>query len=106
MPAGSPAGLFLMRHLEYASGLICKTAGLLLLATATILWLRGRPGSGNLFVAGLLIFFTGVYLKRRSFLKTCPNCRAKSDRSSARCSVCGADLPANPLEELSQPFYK
>src|ERR1041384_689689 len=95
-----------MRHLQYAAGIVCRTAGLLLLATAAILWLRGRPATSNLFAAGGFTFIAGMYLKRRSSLRTCFMCRAKSDRHRDRCPACGSEFAGNPFDEISEPFYK
>jgi len=95
-----------MRHLQYAAGIVCRTAGLLLAGTGAFLWLRGRPATISLFVAGAFTFVTGMYLKRRASLKTCFMCRAKSDRNRDRCPFCGAEFPANRFDEISQPFYK
>jgi hypothetical protein len=95
-----------MRHLAYAAGVVMKAAGVLLLLTASIIWLRGRPNSGILFDAGVVCFAGGFLIKRSSRLKKCFRCREKVEHGAARCHRCGWDFPANAAESLSEPFYK
>jgi ribosomal protein L40E len=95
-----------MRYLAYAVGIVLKAAGFLLVLTAAILWVRGRPSSEILFDTGAVCFSVGFLLKRASRLKKCFRCREKVAHDASRCRHCGSDLPANAAESLSEPFYK
>ena len=95
-----------MRYLNYAIGIVMEAAGVLLVLTASILWVRGRPNSGILFVAGAACCSGGFLSKRASRLKKCSRCREKVERDAARYPNCGFDFPANTAESLSEPFYK
>jgi len=95
-----------MRYLAYATGIVMKAAGVLLVLTASIIWIRGRPNSRIFFVVGVAFFSSGFLIKRASRLKKCFRCREKVEHDAARCRHCGSDLPANAAESLSEPFYK
>jgi uncharacterized paraquat-inducible protein A len=95
-----------MRYLAYAVGIVLKAAGVLLIMTAGMLWLSGRPNSKVLFDTGAVCFAVGFLLKRGSKLKKCFRCREKVEQEASRCHRCGSDLPANVAESLSEPFYK
>jgi hypothetical protein len=96
----------LMRYLAYSAGIVLKAAGVLLVLTAAIIWVSGRPNSRILLDTGAVCFAGGFLLKRASRLKKCFRCREKIERDAARCRHCGSDLPANAAESLSEPFYK
>ena len=95
-----------MRHLAYAGGIVLKAAGVLLIMTAGMLWLSGRPNSKVLLDAGAVCFAVGFLLKRGSKLKKCLRCREKVEQEASRCHRCGSDLSASVGESLSEPFYK
>ena len=101
-----PCQTIFMRYLAYAAGTVLKAAGVLLVLTASIIWIGGRPNSGILFQAGAVCFSGGFFIKRASRLKKCFRCREKVEHDAARCRHCGADFPANPAESISEPFYK
>jgi hypothetical protein len=95
-----------MRYFAYSVGIVLKVAGVLLVLTAAIIWVSGRPNSKILLVTGAIFFSGGFLIKRASQLKKCFRCREKNERDAARCRHCGSDLPANAAESLSEPFYK
>ena len=95
-----------MRYLAHAIGIVMEAAGVLLVLTASIIWVRGRPNSRILFVAGVAFFSSGFLIKRASRLKKCSRCQEKSERDAAKCHRCGFDFPANAAESFSEPFYK
>ena len=95
-----------MRYLAYAIGIVLRLSGVLLVLTACVLWIRGRPNAEIMFIAGAACFLSGVLFKRASWLKRCSRCREKVERDASRCRHCGFDFPATSGESLSEPFYK
>src|SRR5215475_9258226 len=95
-----------MRYLAYASGIVLKAAGMLLVLTSAIIRIGGRPNSRLFLIAGMLCFAGGLLLKRASHLKRCHRCSEKVERNATQCHRCGIDFPCRAVESLSQPFYK
>ena len=95
-----------MRYLAYASGIVLKAAGVLLVLTSVIIRIGGRPNSRLFLITGILCFASGLLLKRASHLKRCHRCSEKVKRDATQCHRCGIDIPASSFESFSQPFYK
>jgi len=95
-----------MRYLAYATGIVLKAAGVLLVLTSAIIRISGRPNSRLFLITGILCFTSGLLLKRASHLKRCHRCLGKVKREATQCHRCGVSLPASSVESLSQPFYK
>src|SRR5215468_194432 len=96
----------MIRYITYASGIILKAAGVLLVLTSAIIRIGGRPNSRLFLTTGILCFVGGLLLKRASHLKRCHRCSEKVERNATRCHRCGIDIPASSVESFSQPFYK
>ena len=94
-----------MRYLAYASGIVFKAAGVLLVLTAAVLWVLGKPNTKIIFIIGAIFLAGGAFIKRASWLKKCPRCFDKAERDAPKCRHCGFDF-STASESLSQPFYK
>jgi hypothetical protein len=95
-----------MRYLAYATGIVLKAAGALLVLTAAIIRIGGRPNSRLFLITGILCFAGGFLLKRASHLRRCHRCSEKVERDATQCHRCGIDLPASAVDSFSQPFYR
>src|SRR5262245_6782344 len=96
----------MMRYLAYASGIVLKAAGVLLVLTSAIIRIGGRPNSRLFLITGILCFAGGLLLKRASQLRRCHRCSEKVARNATQCHRCGIDFPARAIESFSQPFYR
>jgi|SRR5215831_12129949 len=95
-----------MRYLAYASGIVLKAAGVLLVLTSAIIRIGGRPNSRLFLITGILCFAGGLLLKRVSHLKRCHRCSEKVERNATQCHRCGVDIPASSFDSFAQRFYK
>jgi len=99
-----------MRYLAYAIGIVFKASGVLLVLTAGIIRIGGRPNSRILLISGAICFTAGALLKRVSRLKKCHRCLEKMEREAARCRRCGFDFPItsanlSPSLSIKNRFY-
>jgi predicted transporter len=95
-----------MRHLIYGIRVILQLSGFMLGVTSWLVRHRGTTLANAMLIAGIFFYLAGLLVQRATRLKRCPRCAEKINSELRRCSLCGFDFPATPVESIFRPFYK